>query len=186
MPHVIHSRNCDHCGKPYVGRGAKYCSMRCLGMSNHVDINMRFWSKVNRRDSKECWNWKATLNKYDYGQIKYSGKLILSHRLVWILIHGEIPENMCVLHHCDNPSCCNPSHLYLGTHQDNMRDRSSRGRTSRHTGESNGRAKLTRNTVMKIRDQIKNGLSYGAVAKMFKISNATIGHIARYETWRNI
>lgn len=90
----------------------------------------RFWSKVQVAGPSDCWEWKAYRNKAGYGVFGWTNKTTLAHRTAWGLEFGEIPEGMCVCHTCDNPACCNPSHLFLGTHRDNMGDCQKKGRHS--------------------------------------------------------
>ena len=99
----------------------------------------RFWANVDKSDS--CWNWTASLSKSGYGAFSNNGKYVRAHRYSWSLHNGKIPDGLCVLHRCDNRKCVNPDHLWLGTHDDNMRDRTLKGRQCR--GENHGRAKLT-------------------------------------------
>ena len=91
-------------------------------------IQERFRQKVAVGHKKECWEWQGNRDQYGYGVIFYNGKLAKAHRLSWTLHFGNITDGLCVCHHCDNPSCVNPSHLFLGTHQDNAKDRESKGR----------------------------------------------------------
>lgn len=88
----------------------------------------RFWSKVQKGGPDECWEWQAGRHKFGHGKFRLPTGHIGSHRMAWQLTYGPIPPGMWVLHHCDNPPCCNPRHLYLGTAQDNTRDREVRGR----------------------------------------------------------
>jgi hypothetical protein len=87
-----------------------------------------FWSKVDRRQPDECWPWRAGRFEYGYGHFKMNGKDWHSHRLAYELSSGEIPAGIFVCHHCDNPPCCNPKHLFLGTPEDNVRDMIDKGR----------------------------------------------------------
>ena len=86
----------------------------------------RFFQKVNKTGF--CWEWLAGKDKDGYGKIKIRGKTLQAHRVSWGIHNGPIPEGIGVLHRCDNPSCVNPLHLFLGTTLDNMRDRDAKGR----------------------------------------------------------
>src|SRR3990167_544842 len=92
-----------------------------------------FWSKVDKHAPNNCWVWMGFKKPTGYGLFGVGWKR--THRLAWEFTNGKIPAGIHVLHKCDNPSCVNPSHLYLGTHQDNMRDRNKKGRQARVEGE---------------------------------------------------
>jgi len=88
----------------------------------------RFWAKV--RKTKKCWLWTAATNEKGYGIFgvrKFTDK---APRISWRLTRGPIPEKLFVLHHCDNPLCVNPDHLFLGTNNDNVRDMFNKKRNS--------------------------------------------------------
>ena len=96
----------------------------------------RFWSKVDKNGPNGCWLYMG-FRKWDgYGWLarRRAGKsrYYTAHRYAWILTHGEPADGMHVLHRCDNPPCCNPAHLWLGTHDDNMADASAKGRSGRY------------------------------------------------------
>ena len=91
-----------------------------------MSMSERFWSRVEK--SRYCWNWKAHKTPRGYGGICVNGKKQRAHRVAWTLERGEIPDGIFVLHECDNPSCVRPSHLFLGTQKDNMRDMIKKGR----------------------------------------------------------
>lgn len=87
-----------------------------------------FWSSVDKKSDNDCWNWtRGRSSQLGYGSFKL-GNEQYTHRLAWELTNGKIPEGLCVCHHCDNPLCCNPNHLFLGTVKDNMQDRDMKGR----------------------------------------------------------
>lgn len=89
-------------------------------------VESRFWSKVQKTD--DCWLWRATRFPKGYGQIKIKGRRRLAHRVAWELTNGPIPDGLQVCHHCDNPPCVRPDHLFLGTQSDNIQDAVSKGR----------------------------------------------------------
>ena len=92
-------------------------------------IAERFWCKVTRAIG--CWTWAGSKTRQGYGCIGSGGKyapVVKAHRVSWELNRGPIPQGLCVLHHCDNPSCVNPNHLFLGTVRDNWNDAITKGR----------------------------------------------------------
>jgi hypothetical protein len=103
----------------------------------------RFNAKWTLNQETGCHEWHACLLPRGYGAIQRDGKKIAAHRVSWELHHGPITGGLHVLHRCDNRKCVNPAHLFLGTHQDNMRDRDQKGRQARRPGELNPMAKLT-------------------------------------------
>ena len=154
------------------------------------DLLRRFWDKVDLSDPDGCWPWTAATARRGYGSFALKhGTLVPAHRMSWIIEHGPIPRDMCVLHHCDNPPCVNPAHLFLGTRGDNARDMAAKGRHGAQTGamdlagERNGRAKLTTEDVTEIRRRYAAGETQVALAPIFGVSRAMIGNIVRGEAW---
>lgn len=151
-------------------------------MPYYDEIIKSFWAKVNIRGPDDCWEWTGAVNGRDYGRFYVGDKTVYAHRLAWELTSSSIPKGKLVLHKCDNPTCCNPDHLYVGTHCDNMADL-----TSRHPElPGMGRVKLYKNEIQLIRD-LKQDITTGRrkeykipmayVAKMFKVSRNTICRI---------
>lgn len=102
-------------------------------LNNHLKFCGRdqveaFWKFVSKQEG--CWPWKGALHRDGYGRFNLPchGGMVIAHRFAWKMTYGEIPDGMHVLHRCDNPPCCNPEHMWLGTHRENMDDRSRKGR----------------------------------------------------------
>lgn len=92
----------------------------------------RFWSHVRIAGDDECWEWRAARDDNGYGRCGFMGKTLLTHRVAFLISNGFLIDEMFVCHSCDNPPCCNPKHLFLGTHADNMQDMVSKGRDVFH------------------------------------------------------
>lgn len=95
-------------------------------------IIAEFWSQVKQGAPDECWEWQGRRNDDGYGQIRL-GNTYRAHRIAYKLAYGSIPDSLWVLHRCDNPPCCNPAHLFLGTVLDNNRDAAAKGRRAAPT-----------------------------------------------------
>ena len=146
----------------------------------------RFWEKVEVRGKDDCWKWKGSRAREEYGNIWGGKRLEKAHRVSYKINIGEIPKGMCVCHTCSNPYCVNPNHLWLGTQLDNIRYRGERGRNAIVKGKYNGRSKLTREIVKRIRKlHSKNGVSITEIAKMFKVAPNTIHYVVKNITWKD-
>lgn len=142
-----------------------------------------FWRRASVGDAKSCWNWTGCRSPKGYGHLSFQGIKEKSHRLSWRLTFGEIPEGLCVCHKCDNPSCCNPYHLFLGTVEDNNNDKISKGRQAKLGGESNPSAILNREKVELIRELYKTENQI-QISKRMGVARTTIGAIVRGEIWK--
>lgn len=147
-----------------------------------MTTDIRFWNKVDVRGVGDCWEWQASRLRSGYGTFWNGERVVRAHRYAYVIVNGKEPEN-CVLHTCDNPSCCNPRHLYDGTQSDNMRDRRDRGRENRRHGDLNGRSKLTRETVDAIRKMRADGVAPIEIRRQFGISRAQEWRIATGRAW---
>jgi hypothetical protein len=124
--------------------------------SRRASFERRLWSKIERRGADECWPWLAkACADFGYGRLNDGRNCqIMAHQAAWALANGPIPAGLCVLHNCDNPPCCNPSHLFLGTKADNTHDMMRKGRMVPppiHIGEAHPRVTLTVEKVKEIR-----------------------------------
>jgi hypothetical protein len=148
----------------------------------------RLWSKVQKAGSDECWLFTGARNAMGYGIISIRGRSCLAHRLISETEDGPIPEDVCVLHHCDNPPCCNPAHLFRGDRADNNHDMITKGRHSppprnRLGGERNGQARLTNEIVEAIRTRRQTGESGAALAREFGVSPSLVSMIHHGRRW---
>lgn len=138
-----------------------------------------------------CWEWQgAKTNGYGviFAGVKAegTGRTVRTHRLAWELTHGPIEDDrLLVCHRCDNRSCCNPSHLFLGTHAENTADMDDKGRrvNSPHPGEENGRALLTEAEVRAIRASGERGVD---LARQYGVHKSAIYSIRKRKTWRHV
>lgn len=145
----------------------------------------RFWKRVIKGETEnDCWGWSGALSKeWQYAMIYYGPEkpTMKAHRLSWMLHFGEIPEGKLVCHKCDNPRCCNPKHLFLGTYLDNNRDMVKKLR--------HGRMLFTDDQVRRIRalyERHRDYLSHKRIADWFGVSRATITHMVNGTNWSHI
>lgn len=145
----------------------------------------KFWLRVNKIGDNDCWNWTKYCYKNGYGQfqLRFLGKKynLIASRVAYELKNGLIPEGLLVCHKCDNPICVNPSHLFLGTQQDNMDDKVSKNRQAR--GETNGRSKLNWEVVNEIRKIYPINKSTSELSKKYNIDSSTIINILKGDNW---
>lgn len=163
---------------------------------SNLTVEERFWQKVDKKSDDGCWEWLGAKCSGGYGSFNQDGISISAHRMAWILTYGDIPEientdfrGTCVLHKCDNRKCVNPSHLFLGSADDNMKDmaRKGRGKTREENGEHNPMSKLTNDDVLEMRKLYSTG-NYRQLdlANIYNIKFQTVSNIVRRETWRHI
>jgi hypothetical protein len=148
---------------------------------------MRFWSKIDMRGPDECWEWQASLNLNGYGRFKLgSYNMVIASRLALICTSKSEPDGLLALHHCDNPKCCNPDHLYWGTVKDNARDKVERGRAyvGNQSGANNGHSKITDAQLATIILRFREGWSNTKIAADLPIGHSMVSKIRRGHLWR--
>lgn len=172
----------------------------------------RFWGRVQKTDG--CWLWTGNKMRRGYG-ITYNagiyegGKREPAHRISYRLAYGDFPKNLLVCHHCDNPPCVKPDHLFLGTHKDNFLDAKNKNRVPtgvRHwtsvkpelikrgfksperalSGSTNPNSRLTEKDVSRIRFLRSKGSKYADLAKAFNVKQDTIEGICLRRSWKHI
>lgn len=143
-----------------------------------------FWKYAIPGNSNECWTWQGYIGERGYGQLKFKCATQLAHRVSWIVHFGPIPNDLNVLHKCDNPPCWNPEHLFLGTNLDNIIDKVNKGRQAH--SEKHGRAKLANSQIPIIYELKQSGLSDAEIAERFDVSRVTIYNIVLGKKWQHV
>ena len=149
-------------------------------------LEQRFYAKVVKTDS--CWLWVGALYKSGYGRMRFLHDGVMReesvHRVSWKLFHGPFDESLKVLHKCDIPSCVNPSHLFLGSQKDNVRDMVEKGRSFKPIGELNPNSKLTFDDAKAVR-HLRNAelRPLSEIASFFGIGKSQASKIATGVSW---
>lgn len=148
----------------------------------------RFWSKVDRRGENECWEWQGGANEQGYGRFRIDGRLYSPHRLAFEMVYGPVPKHpsyhgMVIMHTCDNPRCCNPTHLRLGFQRDNVQDMINKGRFNRRRGEKHPNAKLTPEIIRAIRADTRTERE---IAAAYGLSKGTVSNIRLRKRWAHV
>lgn len=152
-----------------------------------LPLAVRFWAKVKRGKPDECWNWTGCKSPMGYGCFNVNNRMRIASRIAWELTNGEIRNGLCVLHDCDNPPCCNPKHLFLGTRTDNANDKVRKGRARGPAGVKSASAKLTDAQVIEIRETfIPFKTNRAEFAKKFGISIVTLSGVLNGRGWKHI
>lgn len=158
------------------------------GPKAQMPLEERFWRFVEKLGPDDCWPWKGNRLKFGYGRIGEGGsggKSLSAHRVSFEMHYGHIPDGKCVMHSCDNPECVNPSHLTLGTSQENTADRVRKSRSAINVvqGTENGKSVLTPDLVRYIRRSSK---SASAVGKEIGVSKSCVIGVRIGRTWSHV
>jgi len=200
--------NCLCCGKEFevkeYRQDAKFCSLSCRAKVQVPQVNLDrkdWWLKHSQEELDEmlfsrikervkidsgCWVWQMGTDKDGYGMITFTMKSLRAHREVYRIVHGAIPKGMLVCHTCDNPSCCNPDHLYLGSPADNSGDMVKRKRNWKTVGENCHTSKLTEKDVVEIRRLFDLGVSCARIARDYGLSKSSVWSIKKRKSWKHI
>lgn len=193
---------CAQCGASFLRypmnktRAAKpqYCSRKCLSKkamsASKARLSKRLWRQISIGHPGECWPWNGRLH-IGYGVLDIRSEKLgrsrphLAHRLAYAEWHGEIDPEMEICHKCDNPRCCNPFHLFQGTHQENMRDMAEKGRANPpcFLGEEHPKSKLTEAQVIEI---FSSQTPSKTLAARFDITKESVNNIRFRRTWRHV
>jgi hypothetical protein len=198
MPRVYNrcSKRCEECGQEYMRhqkfsssqwKASRFCSMACSGSSmaaanaeKRPPLREKFETFFSRGDG--CWEWQGTIEGYGYGVIDHNRKRYRAHVLALQYDGRPVPKGMFACHHCDNPRCVNPSHLYVGTPAENTKDASDRGRLA--FGERHAHSRLTDEDVRQIRSIV--GWGHAALGRLYGVSRPTATRAIKGDTWRHV
>ena len=202
---------CKTCGKIFYITTSqpkrKYCSVKCIRSPFNIAEYSKskkgtgFWATATKDEkwkrikssferlvikNENCWEWKNATDGNGYGRIYLgSRRALLAHRVSYLIHKGEIPDGLFVCHSCDNPTCTNPLHLFLGTPKDNMQDCIKKGRKNVPRGANHYNVKLTIDQAIKIKELTKLKYTQIRLSKMFNVSPSTIQNIVDGKTWKN-
>ena len=153
----------------------------------------RFWGNVEI-NGNNCWLWTKSGDKNGYGKMvinrrRQNEQALKAHRISWYIHNGPIPNGLLICHHCDNPPCCNPEHLFLASHAGNAQDMWDKNRHPRPDmkGERNPRAKLTEEDVLAIRSRYAvGGVTHKTLGTVYGVHQSVIQHAITGRYWSHI
>ena len=145
-----------------------------------------FWKKINIKEPNQCWDWLGSVNKWGYGRPRFMGELQYAHRLALKFAFPHLQtDGKVVMHICDNPRCCNPKHLLVGSHADNQADKYKKNRQAK--GEKNGFSCLTNEKVLEARKKyIPKVVTYQMLADEYGVCRDTMQKAIRGIYWGHI
>lgn len=182
------AKDCDkkctrnlYCDKHYY-RFKKYGNpdiVKSRYQKKDYTLEQLFLNSFIKKNEDACWEWRGPLNDWGYGRLNHSSHHIAAHRFSYQYFVGDFEESLFVCHHCDNPKCVNPNHLFLGDAQTNMDDMVKKGR---HIGNS----KLSPEQVIEIKKRLANGESRKLIAKCYDVQRQAIDNIANNKSWKKL
>lgn len=193
---MYHGRDCQECRTKYLKvkrqeRNRKLCPS-CNKQHNENTIECSDTCKILNRHKKinGCWEWQGKLSKDGYGSFQKSidgiKTEVRAHRKSYEIFKGEIPKGMQVCHTCDNPSCCNPEHLWLGTSRENTQDSFKKNRRPTTKKRADAAGKLKEEQVIEMRELYKQGVSQKELQEKYGLSQSQVSGILTYRFWRHI
>jgi hypothetical protein len=154
-----------------------------------LPVAERIKAAICVNESTGCWEWMKFREHNGYGRMRVNNKTQLCHRMSYEAFVGPIPDGLFVCHRCDNPPCCNPEHLFVGTNSDNQRDCVSKGRWTHPVdlrGTRHPLSKLNDDKVREIRRLCKNGISQSEVGRMFGVTQGAVWLIIHRKKWAHV
>lgn len=180
------------------GKPSRATVHRTYGLTTYLTLfimiepadRARYWRKVTV-PTDQCWEWKASvMQEIGYGQFRLSGRIRKAHQIAYEIFWGPIPPGLLVCHTCDNRKCCNPFHLFTGTHADNSADMVAKNRANRTDqlrGAAHPFAKLNRRQVRAIRQRyVPHKVTRAMLARQYGVSDSVIDSIIQNETYKDI
>lgn len=146
------------------------------------------WDRVEKKGQDECWPWRGSLNIWGYGQSSLDGRSVNASRAAFVEANGPVNPGLVICHRCDNPACCNPSHLFAATQAENLADCRAKGRQVYRYGADHHRpsAKLTPEMVVEARRLYASGVSQSEIGRCWGIHSSVISRAVRGENWSHV
>lgn len=177
-------KNCNTQFRKVKSKETKYCSRACYETKRPAkSVKDKWSSKVKFGSQDECWLWLASKNKKGYGTLGEG----LAHRISYELHYGSFDYSLSVCHSCDNPSCVNPKHLWLGTSNENMQDmvkKKRADRTKKHVQIYKTVKKFSIEDIRSIRNMFSKGVKQSDILEDYPMSVCNLRKILNYKTWK--